>query len=41
MSAFGYLAFVVSVINAVANAANNINNNQASLGPRKIGIRNL
>ncbi len=28
MSAFGYLAFVVSVINAVANAANNINNNQ-------------
>ena len=30
MSAFGYLAFVVSVINAVANAAKNINNNQAS-----------
>ena len=32
MSAFGYLAFVVSVINSVANAANNINNNQASFG---------
>ena len=28
MSAFGYLAFVVSVINAVANVASNINNNQ-------------
>ena len=28
MSSFGYLAFVLSLINAVVNAANNVNNNQ-------------
>ena len=28
MSSFGYLAFVLSLINAAVNAANNINNNQ-------------
>lgn len=28
MSSFGYLAFVLSLINGVVNAANNINNNQ-------------
>ena len=27
MSSFGYLSFVISVINSVINAANNINNN--------------
>ena len=28
MSSFGYLAFVLSLINGVVNAANNVNNNQ-------------
>lgn len=30
MSSFGYLAFVLSLINAVVNAANNVNNNQVN-----------
>ena len=28
MSSFGYLSFVLSLINAAVNAANNVNNNQ-------------
>ncbi len=31
MSSFAYLAFVLSMINAVVNAANNVNNNQVHL----------
>ena len=31
MSSFGYLSFVLSLINAAVNAANNINNNQVLL----------
>ena len=31
MSSFGYLSFVLSLINAAVNAANNVNNNQVSV----------